>query len=159
MGVQLENSNHISPSYNSPILRWHSLWTALRPFWGHWTSFIKYFFQKILFFMLFWPSEEGLWTLIASIASEVKNNYVHVTMKGILNKISKINFSVGCRVRLWCRLFQIPRSFKILRLRRWVKTALLFPSRYLKWWSNMTSEKLCYKENSLKGSLNFSNLL
>ena len=50
--------------------------------------------------MLFWTSEEGFWPLIASIASEVKNNYVHVTMEGILNKITETKFSVGCMVGL-----------------------------------------------------------
>ena len=48
--------------------------------------------------MLFWPSEEGFWPLTASIISEVKNSYVHVTMEGIFNKISEIKFSVGCVV-------------------------------------------------------------
>ena len=46
----------------------------------------------------FLPSEEGFWPLTASITSDVKNNYVHVKMEGILNKISEINFSVGCMV-------------------------------------------------------------
>jgi hypothetical protein len=50
--------------------------------------------------MLFWPSEEGFWPLIASIASEVKNNFFHAGMEGILNKISKINFPVGYMVWL-----------------------------------------------------------
>ena len=45
--------------------------------------------------MLFWPSEEGFWPLTAFITSEVKNNYDHVTMEGILNKISEKKF---CRM-------------------------------------------------------------
>ena len=43
--------------------------------------------------------------LTASITSEVRDNYFHVTMEGTLNKISEIKFSVGCMV--W------PRSLKI----------------------------------------------
>ena len=55
-------------------------------------------FQKICSFVCFWPSEEGFWPLTASITSEVKNNCDHVTMKGILNKIRAIKFSIGCMV-------------------------------------------------------------
>ena len=50
--------------------------------------------------MLFWPSKEDFWPLTAYITSEVKNNYVHVTMEGILNKISEMKFSVVCMVWL-----------------------------------------------------------
>ena len=50
--------------------------------------------------MLFWPFEESVWPLTAFITSEVKNNYVHVTMEGILNKITETKFSVGCMVGL-----------------------------------------------------------
>ena len=64
--------------------------------------------------MLFFPSEEGFWLLTNSITWEVKNNYVHVTMEGILNKISQIKHSVECMVWPWCRLFQIQGSLKIL---------------------------------------------
>ena len=70
--------------------------------------------------MLFWPSEENFWPLTASITLEVKNDCVLVTMEGVLNKISRIKFSVGCRVWLWCRIFQVPRSLKIL-IRYWLK--------------------------------------
>ena len=45
--------------------------------------------------MLFWPSEEVFWPLITS---EVKHNYVPVTMEGILNNITETKFSVGCMV-------------------------------------------------------------
>ena len=65
----------------------------LRSFWGHWTTFTKNFLQKIHSFMLFWPSYEGFWPLTASITSEVKNNYNHVTMERILNKIREFFFS------------------------------------------------------------------
>ena len=47
--------------------------------------------------MLFLFSEEGVWPLTASKTSQVKNNYVHVTMTGILNKISDVKFTAGCR--------------------------------------------------------------
>ena len=86
----------------------------LRDFWGHWKTFIKSFFHKIHSFLLCWPSEDDFWPLTASITSEVKNNYNHVTMEGILNKISEIKLSVGCMVWPWCRLFQILRSCLLL---------------------------------------------
>ena len=35
-------------------------------------------------------------------------------MKEFFNKISEIKFSVGCMVLPWCKLFQVPRSLKIL---------------------------------------------
>ena len=47
--------------------------------------------------MLFWPSGEGFWPLTASITSEIKNNYFCVTMEGIMNKISEMKISVGCK--------------------------------------------------------------
>jgi hypothetical protein len=50
------------------------------------------------------------WPLTAFISMEVKNNYFHVTMQGILNKISQIKFSLGCKV--W--LFQLRLSVEIL---------------------------------------------
>ena len=56
--------------------------------------------------MLFWPSEESVWPLIASITLEVKNDHVHVTTQRILNKFIEANFSAGCLVWLLCRLFQ-----------------------------------------------------
>ena len=39
--------------------------------------------------MPFWPSEDSFWPLTASITSEVKINYAHVTTQKILNKISE----------------------------------------------------------------------
>ena len=85
----------------------------LRGFWDHWTTFINSYFQKIYSFMpLFLPPEEDFWPLTASILSPVKNNYDHVTMGWILNKISKKKFSVRCMILLW--LFQVPRPLKIL---------------------------------------------
>ena len=50
--------------------------------------------------MLFWTSEEGFLSLTAFITSEDKNDYNHVAMQEILNKISGIQFSVGCMVWL-----------------------------------------------------------
>ena len=41
-------------------------------------------------------------------------NYDPLTIEGILNKLSRIKFSVGCIVWPWWILFQIPRSLKIL---------------------------------------------
>ena len=62
--------------------------------------FKTFFLKKTHSFMLFWPSEENFWPLTASITLEVKNDCVLVTMEGVLNKISRIKFSVGCRVWL-----------------------------------------------------------
>ena len=54
--------------------------------------------------------------------------YVHVTMEVVLNKTGKIEFSVGCMVWLYCRLFQIPRSLKVLiRLDKLEKNLVCFP--------------------------------
>ena len=43
--------------------------------------------------MLFWPSEMSFWPSTASITSELKNDYIHVTMEEVLNKSSEIKFS------------------------------------------------------------------
>ena len=69
-------------------------------------------FQKIHSFMLFWPSEESVWPLIASITSEVKNDHVHVTTQRILNKFIEANFSAGCLV--WPCLFRPLTTSKII---------------------------------------------
>ena len=38
------------------------------------------------------------WPLIASMTSEVKNNYAYVIMQDICNKFIEVNFCVGCVV-------------------------------------------------------------
>ena len=87
----------------------------LRGFWDRWTTFINSYFQKIYSFMpFFYLLRKVFGLLTASIPSPVKNNYKHVTMGGILNKIIKIKFSVRCMVWLWCRLFQVPQPLNIL---------------------------------------------
>ena len=42
--------------------------------------------------MIFGLLKRVFWALTASITLEVKNNYDHVTMKRIFNKMSEINF-------------------------------------------------------------------
>ena len=46
--------------------------------------------------MLFLASEGCFWPLAAFLNLEVKKSNAHVTMKGILIKISEIKFSVRC---------------------------------------------------------------
>ena len=85
---------------------------------------INFFFQKIPSFTHFWP-------LTASVTSEVKNDYVRVTMEEILNKIREMKISVGCMVWPWCRVFQIPRSLKILIRWTLLYTWLLYCQKLL----------------------------
>ena len=48
--------------------------------------------------MPFLASEGCFWPLIASMTSEVKNNYAYVIVQDICNKFIEVNFCVGCMV-------------------------------------------------------------
>ena len=48
--------------------------------------------------MPFLASEGCFWPLTAFMRSDVKINHVHVETYRILNKLSEINFSIGCMV-------------------------------------------------------------
>ena len=56
--------------------------------------------------MPFLASEGYFWPLIASMTSEVKNNYAYVITQDICNKFIEVNFCVGCMVSRPYRLFQ-----------------------------------------------------
>ena len=56
--------------------------------------------------MSFLASEGCFWPLVASMTSEVKNNYAYNIPHDICNKFIEVKFFVGCMVSRPNRLFQ-----------------------------------------------------
>ena len=69
--------------------------------------------------MPFLASEGCFWPLIASMTSEVKNNYAYVITQDICNKFIEVNFFVGCMVsRSNCLLQCLTNMSLINKIRR-----------------------------------------